>query len=244
MTKPNEKPILFSTEMVKAILEGRKTMTRRVMKPQPMFEDKLMTESEGRPVMIYHSEKTGKYSCKGPASPYGMKGDVLWVRETFVSTYTVDANDNEQFLFKANDGDREYYEFTSHKENPRIYAWKPSIHMPKRAARIWLEITNIRAERLNDITDEDAAAEGIEFQEFEWGIMAFPDGTIDHGLVGLKTKSFKDYMVENHWHMGSARKSFETLWQFINGTESWNANPWVWVISFKVLSTKGKPSTL
>jgi hypothetical protein len=102
--------------------------------------------------------------------------------------------------------------------------WKPSIHMPKDVCRIWLEVTNVRAERLHDITEEDARAEGI--REF----------TKDDKLCkyGLPDWNWQDMFR-------TAKQSFMQLWCMINGFESWNENPWVWVIEFKVLSTTGKP---
>lgn len=158
-----EKPILFSTQMVKAILEGRKTMTRRIKKDQSDLSNILI----------------GK--C-----PYE-KGMRLWVKETFFN----DADFEEQpiYVYKA---DNENY--------PRgSSGWKPSIFMPRAASRITLEITNIKVERLQDITEQDALDEGVD--------------------------------CAPGWGLCQAR--FKQLWESINGQESWDANPFVWAITFK-----------
>lgn len=137
------RPILFSTEMVQAILAGRKTQTRRIIKPQPTQIGGLWRldkkQASNRPFNEWHNHPFGIHS------PYGQVGDVLWVRETFYKSLIDDS-----YQYKA---DRNY----SHG-----ISWKPSLFMPKAAARIFLRITNIRVERLQDISEEDAKAEGIK----------------------------------------------------------------------------------
>jgi len=169
-------PILFSTTMVQAILNGSKTMTRRVVK-----------------------NFAATYEC-----PYGQIGDVLWVRETHQYT---DASLNFQpgYVYKATDPDWETMEG---------WKWNPSIHMPKAACRLWLKVTNVRVERLQDISEEDAIAEGIERINPE-GLLAFKSYAVDYPATVFP------YV------------SFQTLWHKINGRESWEANPWVWVIEFE-----------
>lgn len=178
-----EKPILFSTPMVKAILEGRKTMTRRIKKDQSDLSNVLI----------------GK--C-----PYE-KGMRLWVKETFFN----DADFEEQpiYVYKA---DNENY--------PRgSSGWKPSIFMPRAASRITLEITNIRVERLQDISEEDSIKEGVETALVE------------------NYRMTKNYLT-NQFELYNPKKSFKTLWQSINGQESWDVNPWVWAITFKQIKNK------
>ena len=138
-----ERPILFSTEMVKAILQGRKTQTRRIVKPQPIgkvtyFKGEIWTDE---PDVI--TSRTIK--C-----PYGQPNDRLWVRETWARESFPNGTTarSVETLYLAN-GDK-------------AVRWKPSIHMPKAAARIWLEVVSVRVERLNDISEKDAIAEGIE----------------------------------------------------------------------------------
>lgn len=151
-----ERPILFSGEMVRAILDGRKTQTRRIVKPQPpshvreirvgMFEPVVIRkgmEEPGTPVFGFADEERG-WKCK-----YGKPGDRLWVRETWFCITgepgPISCN------YKADFGEHRFAGF-----------WKPSIHMPRWASRITLEITGVRVERLNDISEEDAIAEGCQ----------------------------------------------------------------------------------
>jgi hypothetical protein len=201
-----EIPILFSTPMVQAILEGRKTQTRRIIKPQPADEPTFMPNAP----LDWHDEwKPWKWETHEGESiskhcRYGELGDLLWVRESWFwegDTSYKDIQPIGTFWYKADDkGDG----FSPAR-------WKPSIHMPKEAARIWLKITNVKAQLLQNITEEDAKAEGVE-------------------TLGL----YPGYDI-------SARGKFNGLWSLINGNESWDLNPWVWVVSFKVLSTTGKP---
>lgn len=184
-----ERPILFQTEMVKAILEGRKTMTRRIIKPQP--NDNWETE-EGESILKY---------C-----PYGEIGDVLWVRETF-SINNLFAN-GIKYTYKAD-----------LSEDVNLLKWKPSIFMPKEACRIWLQIADIKTERLQDISEEDAIKEGVE-KLIKFGQPA----------------GYKDYLNVPEIGFTTAKESFRTLWISINGEESWNQNPWVWCVSFKRLA--------
>jgi hypothetical protein len=187
LIEKKERPILFSTPMVQAILEGRKTMTRRVMKLQP--GDGEHYECLGGNEWAYMSVggMSGPYTC-----PYGNVGDILWVRETFFND--ADFGEPPAYVYKA---DNEDY--------PRgSSVWKPSIFMPKEAARIWLEIVDVKVERLQDISRGDAMSEGCPFPN-----------------MAKETSPCA-------W--------FSKLWQKINGEESWNENPFVWCISFKVIS--------
>jgi hypothetical protein len=200
----NEHPILFSTEMVKAILEGRKTQTRRVVKQQPDFKPTHVNDR-----LTYWYSNSKPYSLND--CPFGKPGDLLWVRESF-------ANADNGFCFKVyNDI---YTVFA-----PRN-SWKPSIHMPKVATRIWLEVTSVRVERLQEISEADAKAEGVKSNFSQL----------------FNEERYYDYLdIESQWR--SAVSSFKSLWYKINGIESWHENPWVWVVEFKVLSTTGRPET-
>ena len=196
----NINQILFSTEMVQAILAGRKTMTRQVVKPQPPKGSKMG--------MIINT-------------PYGLVGDVLWVRETWQHTEILNINvedENYGYVYKADN--QEWNNFEGWK-------WKPSIHMPKAAARIFLEITNVRVERLQSISEADAIAEGIQ-----------PLLMSSTQLIEMGGQKYRDYMSDDKIFGNplSPITSFMTLWQSINGEESWNANPWVWVVEFKRVS--------
>lgn len=197
-------PILFSTPMVQAILEGRKTMTRRILKTQPKFNPNIIELDDCWGWC--HKEKIeqnpDRFQIKQQFKcPYGQPGDILWVRETWCNTIDEDF----PYAYKATHPWAENEEGSS--------PWKPSIHMPKEACRIFLKVKSVKVERLQDITEQDAIAEGIE----RCG---------NHG--------FKNYMTNIAMMcVNPAKRSFETLWQSINGEQSWDENPWVWVIEFE-----------
>jgi hypothetical protein len=223
-----EKPILFSTPMVKAILEGRKTQTRRIIKSRHesgLFQiSRRVTDNQ---ITSIESLDWDERNCeKDIVCPYGKPGDTLWVRETWARFAGIDKVN--PVIYRA-DGAWEArgVEGPIHVEGNR---WKPSIHMPKSVARIWLEITDIAIERVQDISGSDAEAEGVE-----WRIMGKEFGK----LQGQRL--YKDYLNPANTEFGPtfAKDSFMYLWQSINGFESWDTNPWVWVVSFKTLSTGG-----
>lgn len=188
-----ERPILFSGPMVRAILAGTKTQTRRIVKPQPPSR---WNHLHGAVFCSGEHERSG--GCLGDAvlpCPYGVPGDRLWVRETWGEFGpTIDAE--QDFRYRA-DG----------YQPPAGRVWRPSVHMPRWALRITLEITDVRVERLQDISEESARAEGA---------------------IGWSER------LPGRWDCrGTARDAFRDLWQSINGPDSWDPNPWVWVISFR-----------
>lgn len=192
------RPILFSLPMVQAILDGRKTQTRRVVKIAPPNFD----------IDNAHAWEQDEYINR---CPYGKVGDVLWVRETWSHSFDYDNGG----LDKTN-----FYHKASHAHfDPQPDKWKPSIHMPFEAARIFLEITNVRVERLMDISEQDAINEGVERKEH----------------CGLASCTwYRNYMYKDVcFQFTYPTHSFQSLWQFINGSESLIANPWVWVLEFK-----------
>lgn len=193
-----ERGMIFNAEMVRAILDGRKTQTRRIVKLQP-DEDGLAKVTNGP--WVDTSERN--YRC-----PFGDVGDRIWVRETWAEA---GASAPNLKLYRAN-----YPEHVpSHYENvppANEIRWTPSIHMPRWASRILLEITDVRVERLNAISEHDAQAEGV---------------------AKLRGGFWQHYQPGWTQHQLSARGSFVTLWKSIYGEESWNSNPWVWVIEFK-----------
>ena len=212
-----ERPILFNGPMVRALLDGSKMQTRRVVKPQPqMVTEKHATLWEGDPaVLLQLMQQTGKY-C-----PYGQPGDRLWVRETFVQGWETTDGNPDQF----NEDDTEKPKQTWYRATETGLGWdngdgivntpwKPSIHMPRTASRINLDIVSVRVERLQDISETDAKAEGAKFH----------DG---HGIGHSGWRhDYKDVHI-------NARSSYARLWQEINGPSSWDLNPWVWVVEFK-----------
>ncbi|WP_425318520.1 hypothetical protein [Pseudomonas nitroreducens] len=198
-----ERPILFSGPMVRAILEGRKTVTRRVMKHQPHEDASVTVENYNVAVVDRHGEQQpgpevfgawwsdGERGC---VCPYGQPGDRLWVRETYADagcrlTYKADVDDGAHCVVKK---------------------WTPSIHMPRRASRILLEITDVRVERLQDISEEQAIAEGIHFDKRRW----FPTDEGGPAFV---------------W----PQDAFQHLFQSVTGGDESDANPWVWVVEFE-----------
>ncbi len=204
------KPILFSTPMVQAIIEGRKTQTRRVIKnihPDSEYYPKLnllgytFLEPDGKiKVPEMASVIDGKYNV----------GDVLWVREKHKAMIDCETNEFAGYWYYADMPEK------FHKEYKR--KWKPSIHMPKAACRLFLRIKDVRVERLQDISEEDAINEGVD--NWTWENMATPQNWLDY------TDPFAPPLF-------TAYDSFCSLWDSINGEESWNANPWVWVIEFE-----------
>ena len=198
-----ERPILFSGAMVRAILEGRKTQTRRIVKFLPEYLDAQF-------VRIKHEARKNRFdpvlSIKHPdayaACPYGQIGDRLWVRESFFETGITNVIVSSRHRF-----------YKASYEGDLPIKWKPSIHMPRFMSRITLEITNVRVERLQDISEEDAKTEGLE--------------TNDHFFCGRHGRN--DIYP-------TAKQAFADLWDKINGKRaSWESNPWVWVVEFKKL---------
>lgn len=195
------KPILFSTPMVQAILEGRKTMTRRVVKPQPRPENSyfggevLSTTDKKLIGCVGFCRSALAVSDHDYAKPKYHPGDILWVRETWMH------DEYEGFVdYKADFLQSEYTEHT----------WRPSIFMPKAAARIWLKVTDVKCERVQQITGDDCRKEGMH-------------ATLD------------EFYAEKPGFCGEIeRNAFEVLWDHLNAKRgyAWDSNPWVFVISF------------
>jgi len=213
--KVKERPILFSGPMVRAILEGRKTQTRRVVKPKHEFF--VDDGHDGTNRVYYPCYVTGEPEPQEILCPYGGVGKRLWVRETWAVVPKV-SDDGPKHKAKG-DGTGATWR-ADWNGNPSGFPWKPSIHMPRWASRITLEITGVRVERLNDISETDAQAEGIH--NFGGGL----------GLFGYDPKGTPGPMVG-----GSATEAFALLWESINGPGSWSLNPWVWVVEFKRISS-------
>jgi len=220
-----ERPILFSGPMVRAILSGAKTQMRRIVKPQPTktsgthrgYPLPLMANDWAWPHPRTSAATTISNRPNGPLGweihcPYGQPGDRLWVREGFTPLpmqAPTDKASRWQICYAA--GGAEEREAPA-GYNPMLYnyeRWSPSIHMPRWASRITLEITGVRVERLNSISEADAWAEGAAYYSA--------------GMTGTPSANDDD----------AGRVLFRRLWESINGPGSWDANPWVWVVEFR-----------
>lgn len=215
---PKERPILFSTDMVQAILVGRKSQTRRVINPQPI----LMKDG-------YHFNWK-KHHYLTPEElvelcPYGQPGDVLYVREKFFENWNDQSSEDERVTCEGDPMPR--YAFYAGCPEAWVsddgeecflcdYKFRPSIHMPKDAARIWKQIKRVWVEQVQDISEEDCIDEGV------------------HNEMDIQWKTKDD----------TNRGLFGELWDSINEKRGfgWDQNPWVWVVEFEVLSTTGRPT--
>jgi hypothetical protein len=201
--------ILFSTPMVKAILNGYKTQTRRVIK----MRDGSLAEDEDISLDVngdldYVMDFSKSFPYWRELKPKAMPEDIFWVRETWCNMQTASRKEDNGFRYKASIG----------KNN---FTWRPSIFMPKEACRLFLKVTNVRVERLKDISMEDAIAEGIQ------PITAHND---PNRILG-----WHDYTVDPKDGFNTffdPRESFFSLWESINGKESLDQNPWVWIFDF------------
>ncbi|HDR2461479.1 TPA: hypothetical protein QCI23_000580 [Enterobacter ludwigii] len=223
-----ERGMIFNGEMVRAILDGRKTQTRRPVK-FPHIDRDAMCELSG-------NELAGELSAGNYRnSPHGKPGDHIWVRETWgVVSHELDEDGRIQpwspdrpataihempfgngyysgHAIYAADGEFTWGDDDGYEDGRSC--WKPSIHMPRAACRILLEVTGVRVERLNSISQEDAQAEGME-------------------LTGWRP-TYSD--PDSGGEVWTPYDNFAQLWESIYGEESWKANPWVWVIEFKVV---------
>ena len=202
-------PILFNGEMVRAILDGRKTCTRRVVKPQwngcdncMCIHDEFLYDLKDNVVYCARCEELLNPVRKPPYQP----GDILYVRETW--GYPIQLNSGRKYVYRADRCAESGFINDSH-------VWRPSIHMPKEAARIWLRVTDVRVERLQDITEDRALCEGA----------------IDNrGLIHSSDNEYDS--------IHTAREHFKEIWgSTVKKADidcyGWNANPWVWVIEFE-----------
>ena len=218
-----ERPILFSAPMVRAILDGRKTQTRRVVKPQPENDGSggVVREADswiwrgGKALRrvgygddYVHTDREAMCRAMESVSPYGVPGDRLWVRETWGCPEADHPRvpdgrkpqPGDRIVYAANEADA--WQWRCGSGMP----WRPSIHMPRWASRITLEVVSVRVERVQEIGEEDATAEGVAFTKYA---------------------------------NASARFHFREIWDSINAARGfgWDANPWVWVVEFRRVAT-------
>ena len=212
------KPILFNTEMVQAIIDGRKTMTRRVVRKKYSNTDlRIKTDKYGMRLVEWQNDAPPctLVAVRDVMPPY-KRGDILWVRETFKIDYLSDARYQGRIRYRASGYEDFSYREERHEMMLRLHrkpGWVPNENMPKEAARIFLRVTGARAERLWSINEDDAAAEGCAVGD-------------QYGANSTKSQT--------------AKQSFMWLWQRLNdfrngGVYAWAANPWVWVYTFELV---------
>ncbi|EPY4902331.1 hypothetical protein ACXDKF_004586 [Klebsiella pneumoniae] len=209
-----ERGMIFNGEMVRALLSGRKTQTRRIIKDCTVGRDQIskFIQIEKKFIGCYPEDvpELIRECC-----PYGIPGDRIWAREAF--RVHSRATDVATLVYKASE--RNSWTEQTHRVPVAVCnkpatpeKWTPSLHMPRWASRILLEITDVRVERLNSIHDVDAMREGIQ---------------------NLTTCSHADFGIPGVVNAQHPVRAFQLLWESIYGADSWRANPWVWVIEFK-----------
>ena len=214
-------PMLFNGDMIRALIDGRKTQTRRPinLKTGDTFDERALKDAiqEWRPV---YDDLSGKRVGRKAAlvrCPYGQPGDLIWVRETFADLRGtgIEGTDPARRFDAAYSADVKPGSASDEARIDFRIKWKPSIHMPRWASRLTLRITDVRVERVQDISDEDAAAEGVE---------PFGDGS---AFVQLKDAQI----------YSTTRGCFASLWRSIytKSGYTWGENPWVWAITFDVI---------
>ena len=192
------RPIIFSAPMIRALLAGQKTQTRRIVKPQPttsFWEPYSCPDGRWNWVM----KNTGMGSGDPFRCRFGQPGDLLWVREAFRELEYPTINTKADYRFDA-----------EWRGDVDKYKWRPSIHMPRWASRLTLRLTDVRIERLQEISEADAQAEGAPLEL----------RLLDSVRLGATAS-----------HTGG----FERLWESIHGPDSWDANPYVWALTFDVI---------
>lgn len=225
-----ERPILFSGPMVRALLDGRKTQSRRVVKtPSAVAEDDPhhwvfsggQRWCDGRKEFEFTSWPHDEAVTEWRPCPYGSTGDRLWVREAWAPVPATAYRHSEGVQQVINPADPDMAAIFAAGWDRSIPKWKPSIHMPRWACRLVLEITDVRVERLLDCSDADAQAEGLQWvTPGKW--------SVDRTLPIISDES---------------RTAYFELWDHINGAGAAEANPWVWVVSFRVLSDEERQAS-
>lgn len=209
-------PILFNTDMVRAILDGRKTATRRCVKSRSKKACGFYVtfrKSDNAFMGVYDYDENERQFNNSQTPPY-QSGDILYVRETF---RPLSEHPAAGFDYAAN-WSPQYFQNSKDPNACNKGKWIPSIHMPKEAARIWLKVTNVRVEKLHNITDEQILKEGINQATVDHYMAQFPEAT-EEWIHAAHWLPFSDL-----WN-STVKKDFDLY--------SWDANPWVWVIEFE-----------
>ena len=221
--------MIFNAEMVRALLDGRKTQTRRpIIWKQTRFTEIGEREDGSK----WPWSEDAEHACDfWHPCPFGAVGDRIWVREAF--RVHSRATDVATLVYKASE--RNSWTEQTHRVPVTVCnkpatpeKWTPSLHMPRWASRILLEITDVRVERLNAISEEDAQREGVHTEVWDQTVVARNYAARDE-FFQFWSEDMPHYVEMNQLY----RSSFRSLWESIYGEESWKANPWVWVIEFK-----------
>lgn len=210
-----ERPILFSAPMVRAILSGTKTQTRRAWKMPRGLEWYVSGALRGEETGDIHDPRSQWWGhVSEMRCPYGSIGDRLWVREAFSGPHCMEASDGCAAVppSKWGSGSRICYWADGDPIGGDWTKPRPSIHMPRCASRITLEITGVRVERLQDISEADAKADGAPCVDEATG---------------------REVLFPAHSKAGTFKLGYRAVWEQINGPDSWTTNPWVWVVEFK-----------
>lgn len=228
MRMKKAKGVMFAPDMVRAVIQGYKTQTRRIVKRVPESPKAIYDFDENSCSAFMNEHFQVKFDWKTVfhgktftdpgfythTPPLGKVGDMIYIRETFRELVDCSTGELHSYSYYADMPEK------FHKKHP--HKWKPSIHMPRKAARIFLEITNVRIERLNDISKGDAIAEGIERMKnnpCEISISPFDTWYRNYGQEGFSPMK--------------STECFKMLWESLSGPGSWDLNPWVWVYDFK-----------
>lgn len=213
-------PLLFSTPMVQAVLSGIKTMTRRLKGLEEINKNPNSYRAAEFINGLWHFDnKSILWGDPVIKCPYGMPNDILWVKETHFVT------DHGHYIFKADSSEE--------TDLPNFFhpKWKPSIFLPKAHSRIWLQITDIKVERLHSITEADIKAEGIKILVSENNKPIFRLGEDNAAITFMPQNFWKDATTATDYHYFFAH--WAELWCKLNGRPNWDLNPWVWVIKFE-----------
>ena len=216
------KSLIFSTPMVKAILAGHKTMTRRVVKPQPVLTrfGRWHWMDARSLISSYTLAEEMQSAVSRPYKP----GDVLWVRETWCEYAQEHIVDGQRFAYKATANEDCHNEYIKHGYP---YKWRPSIYMPREDARIFLKVTDVRAERLREISEDDAMKEGFQSTATEFGGCA---------VYANKYEKALDIECPDGCNCLNSRENFAGLWDASYAKKpefQWDKSPYVWVIAFE-----------
>jgi hypothetical protein len=219
---PRERPILFSGEMVRAILDGRKTQTRRLVKPEAVLID-----GGGQPFTQRWDESEGVNWRRDVRCPFGQPGDRLWVKETFI-------HQEPEYEAVLSTTVPIVPAFTTYRADvdpigeQKGAGWTPSLFMRRDLSRLTLEVTDVRVERLQDISEDDARAEGVEPLPCQCCMKTGRAVNCTDGPWGGCCPCCQDTRVESY------REDFTQLWDSLNAKRApWASNPWVWVVSFR-----------